>query len=158
MDNESSDLRESLWRRMPSPADRAKLASQPDLQAETRLTEALGRLPDAPVASNFTSRVLAAIDLDERQTARARTRRPWNWRALFPRFAVAAAVLVFAGVSLRHYEVSSQRYALVKNVAMVTTSQPMPSGDALENFDAIQRMSQSSHADGELLADLADLR
>ena len=154
MDKESSDLRESLWRRTSSPEDRAKTAGQPDLQAEARLTETLARLPDAPVASNFTSRVLAAIDLDERQAGRARARPAWNWRALFPRFAVACAVLMFAGVSIQHYEVSAQRYALVKNVAMVATSRPMPSVDTLENLDAIQRMGQSSHADGELLADL----
>ena len=154
MDKEFSDLRESLWRRTSSPADRVKTAGQPDLQAEARLTEALTRLPDAPVASNFTSRVLAAIDLDERQTVRTQSRSAWNWRALFPRFAVACAVLMFAGISIQHYEVSAQRYALVKNVAMVATSRPMPSVDALENLDAIQRMGQSSHADGELLADL----
>jgi hypothetical protein len=29
-----------------------------------------------------------------------------------------------------------------------------PSVEALNNFDAIQRMSQSAHADGELLAAL----
>ena len=37
---------------------------------------------------------------------------------------------------------------------MVAVSQPLPSVDALENLDAIQRMSQSGHADGELLAAL----
>lgn len=154
MDNDSSDLREALWRRKLSAAERAKLGSQPDLELETRLTDAVSRLRDVPVASNFTSRVLAAVDLEERQAARGPVRRFRGWRSLFPRFAAAATVLIVAGVSLRHYEITSQRYALAKNVAMATTSQPVPSVDALENLDAIQRMSQSSHADGELLADL----
>ena len=67
---------------------------------------------------------------------------------------MAAAVLIFAGVNLQRYEVNSQRIALVKNVAMVAGSQPPPSVDALENLDAIQRMSQPARADGELLAAL----
>jgi hypothetical protein len=37
---------------------------------------------------------------------------------------------------------------------MVTSAQPAPSVDVLENLDAIQRMGQSSHADGDLLAAL----
>jgi hypothetical protein len=73
---------------------------------------------------------------------------------LWPRVAVAAAVLIFAGVSIQRYETNSHRTALAKNVALLATSQPPPSVDALENLDAIQRMSQSAHADGELLADL----
>ena len=38
--------------------------------------------------------------------------------------------------------------------AMMAAAQPLPSVDALENLDAIQRMSQSAHADGDLLAAL----
>jgi hypothetical protein len=34
----------------------------------------------------------------------------------------------------------------------VAAAQPLPSVDALENLDAIQRMSQPAHADEELLA------
>ena len=75
-----------------------------------------------------------------------------NWRRLWPRVAAIAAVLIFAGVSLQRYKASSHRIALAKNIAMVAVAQPPPSVDALENLDAIQRMSQSSHADGELLA------
>jgi len=43
--------------------------------------------------------------------------------------------------------------ALAKNVACCRWHRP-PSVEALDNFDAIQRMSQSARADGELLADL----
>ena len=81
----------------------------------------------------------------------ARSRWHWNWHSLFPRIAVACAVLIFAGVGIQRFETNSHRLALAKDVAMVTTAQP-PSVDALENLDAIQRMSQPAHADGELLA------
>jgi hypothetical protein len=65
------------------------------------------------------------------------------------------AILVFAGVSWQHYEnyaVNSQRTLLAKNVASVAAAQPLPSVDALQNFDMIQRMGQPARADDELLA------
>lgn len=152
MKNEPSDLRESLWRRKPSATERNELRAQPDLELEARLTDALGKLADAPVASNFTSRLLAEMDREEARTVRSRPR--WNWNFLQPRLALAVAVVLFAGLGLRHYEIESHRTTLVRNVAQVAVSHPLPSVDALENLDAIQRMSQSTHADGELLADL----
>ena len=57
----------------------------------------------------------------------------------------------FAGLALHRHELDARRAALAKNVALVAAAQPMPSVDALKNFDAIQRMSQP-HADEELLA------
>jgi negative regulator of sigma E activity len=153
MNHQPDNLRESLWRRKLSAAERAALRAQPELELDARLTDALAQISNAPVPSNFTARVLAAI---EREAAPAPRPRGWalNWHALWPRVAVAAAVLIFAGMSLRHYEANSQRIALAKNVALVAAAQPLPSVDALENLDAIQRMSQSARADGELLADL----
>ena len=150
MENQSTKLVEVLWRRKLSAAEHAGLHPQPELELEARLTQALAEIPAAPVPSNFTARVLAAVDLEEARIARSRS---WalNWRALWPRVAVAAAVLIFAGVSLQRYEANSQRAALAKNLALVARS-PLPGVDALENLDAIQRMSQSGHADNELLA------
>ena len=152
MDNESSELRESLWRRKPTGQERDALRTRPELELEARLTDALAKIPAAPVASNFTARVMAEIEREE-----ARAVRPvwgWNWHRFLPRVAVAATVLFVAGISFRQYEVSSHRQALARNVAMVTVSHPAPSVDALENLDAIVRMSQSGHADTELLADM----
>jgi len=149
MKNQPSDSSELLWRRKLSEAERAALSAQPELQHEARLTAALDIISDAPVPSNFTERVLAAVELEEMRSARSRWH--WNWHSLFPRVAVACAVLIFAGVGIQRLETHSHRVALAKDVAMVTAAQP-PSVDALENLDAIQRMSQPAHADGELLA------
>lgn len=115
------------------------------------LKKLLARLPNAPVASNFTARVLEAVEFEEKKSARTR---PWiwNWRSIFPRVAVAAAVLIFAGVSIERYETQSHRVEFAKNLAAVAAQSP--GVDALNNFEAIQRMSQSAHADGELLAAL----
>jgi hypothetical protein len=151
MENKPSDLRESLWRRQLTDAERKALRAQPDLALEARLTESLAKMPDAPVASNFTARVLSAVELEETRRGRGWNFN-WNWRALFPRVAATAAVLIFAGTSFQRYEVNAQRVLLARNVAEVATAHPLPSVDALNNFDAIQRMGQPTRADEELLA------
>src|SRR5271170_4424203 len=120
----------------------------PDAELEKRLTEALAGLPDAPVASNFTARVMQAIDLEE---ARAQRKRKWSWHALLPRVAIASMAIVFAGIIFREREISNQRAAIANSVALVA-GQPLPSVEALKNFDAIKRMSQPARADEELLA------
>ncbi len=119
MSNQSDNSQESLWRRKLSEAESAGLRAQPELELEARLTEALARIPDAPVPSNFTARVLAAVDLEASREMRSRA---WtlSWRLLWPRAAVAAAILIFAGVSFQRYEVNSHRIALARNVAMLS--------------------------------------
>ena len=148
-----NQLRELAWRRKLTGAERAELRAQPeaqaDLELESRLSDALARVPDAPVPSNFTARVLQAV---ERESVRPRaTSWSWTWRVLVPRVAVAAAVISFAGLGIHHNELNAHRVAFAKKVVLMAAAQPMPSVDALKNFNAIQRMSQP-HADDELLA------
>jgi negative regulator of sigma E activity len=117
---------------------------------QNELRELLSRLPDAPVASNFTARVMQAVDLEE-----TRRTRKWdfifNWHTFLPRAAVVTAAILFAGLVLQQHELNAHRAAFAKNVALVAET-PMPSVDALKNFDAIRRMSQPARADDELLA------
>jgi len=131
-----------------------KLAGQPELEAEARLTDALAQMPDVPVPSNFTARVLDAIELEEKRSALAVRAGRWNWRALLPRVAVAAAVVMVCGLEYRHHQVSVQRVEMAKSLLVATSAAGVPSMDALENLDAIQRMSQPARADTELLADM----
>ena len=118
---------------------------------QNELRGLLSRLPDAPVASNFTARVMQAVELEESRRAR-RWNFIWNWHALLPRIAVTAATVLFAGAAFHHHELNAHRAALAKNVALVAEAQPLPDVDALKNFDAIQRMGQPARADDELLA------
>jgi len=157
MKNESlpDPLRELAWRRKLTDAEKAGLRANPetqaDLELEARLSEALARVPDAPMPSNFTARVLQAI---EREESRGTPVRGWSWywRVLVPRFAVAVAVVGFAGLAYQHHEFG-KRAELAKDVALLAQAQPTPSVEALENFDAIQRLSQTvPRADNELLA------
>ena len=145
-------LRELVWRRKLTEAERAELRAPPETQAdwelESRLTEGLARLSDAAVPSNFTARVLQAV---EREEMRPRaTGWHWTWRVLVPRLAVGVAVIGIAGLTYQHHEFN-QRARLARNVALMAAAQPLPSVEALKNFNAIQRMSQP-RADEELLA------
>lgn len=152
MENKPSDWRETLWRRPLTEAERAALAAQPEpeLELEVRLTQSLAKLPDVPAASNFTARVLSAIELEEARPARQRFYR-WNWRIILPRIVAISTIMLFAGVGWQRYEAISERI-LAKNVAQVAAEQPVPSVEVLNNFDAIRRMSQPVAADKDLLA------
>ena len=116
----------------------------------------LSRLPDAPVASNFTARVMRAVELEEARPSRRWNFSAWNWHALLPRLAVAMVVIAAAGLVFQRHETNTRREQLVKNVALVASA--MPSVEALQNFDAIRRMSQPVHADEGLLALASDLK
>lgn len=146
-------LRELVWRRKLTGAEHAGLGEQPETQAdwelESRLTEGLARLPDAAVPSNFTARVLQAIEREMVLRSRP-TVWQWSWRVLVPRLAVGVAVIGIAGLIYQRYEFN-QRARLAKSVALAAEAQPMPSVEALKNFDAIQRMGQP-RADEKLLA------
>ncbi len=152
-----SKLRESIWRRQLAESEqaelRAHLAAHPgeraDWELESALNTALSRLPEASVPSNFTARVLQTVEREEARPGAWSWR--WTWRTLLPRVAFVAAGIVFLGLAFQHHEINRQRIALARNVARVTVGQPMPSTEALENFDAIRRMSQPQHADDELL-------
>lgn len=151
MESKPSSWREMVWRRPLTDAERAALGKDPDLELEERLTENLAKIPDVPVPSNFTALVMAAVEREDAHRALPLFFR-WNWRVFLPRVIAAAAVLVFTGTYWERYELNSQRSVLIQNVAQVASANPLPSLDALYNFDAIQRMSQPVAADKELLA------
>jgi len=157
-DGPISRLRELNWRRKLTGKEQAELdarlatdsGARADWELESALQTALDRLPDAPLPSNFTSRVMQAA---EREESRRRTGNwSWNWHALVPRAAIATAVVMLAGLALHQYSLRTQRIALAKNIALAIAGQPVPSPEALENIDAIRRMSRPQHADDELLA------
>ncbi len=153
MENNPSNLSEALWRRKLAGAERERLRAAPDLELEARLTETLAHLANAGMPSNFTPRVLAAVELEEAMRARS-TGWTLNWRQLWPRVAVAAAILICAGISLQRHETTARRVTLAQNLARVAAARPLPSADALENLDVIRRLSPPARADTDLLAAL----
>jgi hypothetical protein len=65
---------------------------------------------------------------------------------------------VAAGLAVQYHEINAHREQIARDVALVVQAQPLPSVEALQNFDAIQRMSQPAHADEGLLALASDLK
>src|SRR5215471_19957384 len=125
-DNLYTDLRELGWRRKLSPAEEAQVCAwleahpqaRGDWEAEAGLSDALDRLKEPEVSSNFTSRVLAAIEADAARQNRATGRRPWHWRWL-PKAALASVVLVAGLVGLQHHQ-QAQREKYVRSVATIS--------------------------------------
>jgi hypothetical protein len=130
--------------------------NEPLENVQGHLRGLLSRLPDVPVSSNFTLRVLQAAELEEMRASRWRLVN-WNWRVFFPRAAATATIVGFAAVAFYQHEISVQRTMLAKSAVLVAQSGPV-SMDALKNFDAIQRMGQTAHPDDELLALASDMK
>lgn len=153
-------LRESGWRRKLTPAEEAELrpwlAAHPEMQAdwddETALNEIMGRLPDCPVPSNFTARVMQAVEKEVSARPAPRAAR-WQWirRALLPNAVAAALVLGLVLVS-REQRVVRQRSELARGVAAVSNVASIPDPQLLQDFDAIRSLGQAPPADDELIA------
>src|SRR5689334_19645681 len=152
-------LREISWRRKLTDAEQAELrawlAAHPearaDAEVEAALNDALAKLPDAPVPSNFTARVLQAVEREAIQPARKPRDSSWFWRVLVPRTAVA---LLVVGAGLLSYErrVAAKRSVIKESLIAVTEVQSLPEPEFLEHFDEIRRLSATPPADRELLA------
>ncbi len=155
-ESDHNPLSEKSWRK-PPPTEAAELQAwlskhseaQADWETDLRLTEAINRLPDAPVPSNFTARVLQAI---ERESAVGSQRRgPFQWwslRSLLPRTAAVAVVLGASLLAFHEHTVAERRAELAQSVKMV----PALSPEVLQNFETIRKMGSATGPDGELIA------
>ena len=153
-------LRELSWRRRLTPAEQAELraclAAHPDAaarwQEDAVLDALLERLPDAPVPSNFTARVLQEI---ERDAARAEREIPaarlWWQRVLVPRLAMAAVILG-AGLFVYLRNADNQRENFTTSLRSLSGTEAVLSVDVLQDFDAINRLGPDVQPDMELLS------
>ncbi|RPI99768.1 MAG: hypothetical protein EHM39_05955 [Chloroflexi bacterium] len=136
---------------------RAHLAARPDESAEweieTRLSAALDKLPDAPVPSNFTARVLQAVKRAEEQAGRQPTGlwRLWHWPAKWSVRAALASVILVAGLLSYQHVQDSRREERAQSLMEITSAAAVPGPEILQDFDAIHAMSQAPTADLELL-------
>jgi hypothetical protein len=155
------EWRERFWRDHTSAVReeslRAWLAAHPeataDLQAEASLTEAMRRLPDVPLPSNFSARVLQAARAGEIKNPRLDLFPLPFWKR-FPWATglASAALVVFAGlVSYQRIEAIS-RAKILASVLLVSEVPSRPSPEVLENLDTIRRLTPSVAPDEELIA------
>jgi hypothetical protein len=182
-------LSEAMPRRELTPTEEAQLQeylrAKPDQREfwedELGLNHLLSQLPDTPVSSNFSLRVLQAAQDEELQRTRlsfwgrlwvglhARAPRQSSHDSalggmLFgrwlPKLAVLTLMLGLAMVGYQHHQATTRKQLAVA-AAEIGKLPPDQMMDLLENFDAIQRLNQvpsdSGHqlkADKELLAAL----
>jgi anti-sigma factor RsiW len=158
-----NQLRERSWRQRLTGAEEAQLRAwlaahpeaQADWEAEAGLNAALGRLPDAPVPSNFTTRVVQAAEREAAAGLRQPGWKWWGWPRLrwLPRVALTAT-LVSAGVVSCLVIQDVQRKNLGEGVAVVSMVSSLPGPDILKDFDAIRASNPTPTADEKLLTAL----
>jgi hypothetical protein len=160
MNDPFNKLRETSWRRKLTPAEeaelRAWLAANPtagdDWDADAALSHALDRLPDAPVPSNFTARVLQAVGMENAAAKRPpESKWKWVWQPLLPRTAFAVAVLGIGFLSF-HEARAAKRMQLAKSIAAISEVASLPGPEILKDFDAIRQLTQTPPPDTDLLA------
>ncbi len=152
--NEPDKSQEMNWRRPLTAAElRDVLAKKPDARAEweseIRLTQALGKLPNAPVSSNFTARVLQAIELESKCAERDFSPRwlVWLRSGWIPKLAFASLV-VCSGLFSYHQHGVANRKNLARDMATISgvVAEYSP-----EDLDAIRNLDKAK-PDTELLA------
>jgi len=158
-----NELLEASWRRKLTAEEeaqlRAWLAAHPEAQAdwddEALLTQQLERLPNAPLASNFTAQVMGKLELDlareEREQRHSRMPKWWRW---VPHYASVLIVVLLIGAGVHQYR-EHKRTEMARSVAQVTPFASVLKPDIIKDFDAIQQLRHVPIvSDEELLAAL----
>lgn len=157
-------LRELNWRRKLTNAEAAELqeylAAHPEAKEEwesdTELNQLLELLPEAPpVASNFTARVLQAVEREAASPSRVTTGRPaWlvSIQRWLPKAAIACLAVSFGLFTYEQHQMKT-RAAMARSVAELTAIVSASNPELLEDFEPIRRLSDPEpKADVELLA------
>jgi hypothetical protein len=153
-------LRELSWRRKLTAREEQQLClwlaahpeAQADFESEARLNEMLGLMPDAPMPSNFTARVVQAVERDAvAKHRKARRSLVTWWRRLAVKLAFCAIVVTAGFLCYHHFHAADVRSKVAEGLVAVSTAQPVPAPDVIDDFDVIRIMPQL-YVDEDLLA------
>jgi len=158
-DAEYRELVETSWRRPLNEEEQARLRgwlavnpqAQPDWEDEVILNQALARLPDPPVSSNFAALVMQAIDRDETAALRPRTfmdRLREMFRRRAPRVAWALALAMVVWIGVRQHQRAS-RHELATGLATLVNVAAVQDPKALQDMEAIQQLSYRAAPEDE---------
>lgn len=134
-------------------------------EQERALHETLAALPNAPMSSNFTARVLEAVDLHDkarRREARRFVNWVWSWPTRLAAVGVACLALVLGlqhNNQKRRADLATALNALSDVTTVLAPNDENPSEGAafLRDFDTIARLSnmpEEQELDLELLVAL----
>ncbi len=150
---------ETVWRREFTADERAWLeghlggddAQRLLFEEEEALSRLLTGVPNAPLSSNFTARVVAAARLEEARSARGGgdlgtagwlsrlagyVKRSWVTQT------TAAGLVVAIGLSVVYGVKAYQRQQFVQVLATVTQVAVIPEIEVLQDFDAIRLLGR----------------
>lgn len=113
-------------------------------EEEQRLNQCLRALPDVPVSSNFSARVISEVAAQARPAGRRIMRPDWIWSGRWARpamaFSLVVLVLAGAGLNIRR---TNQVHERAESIAAMSRVAGLPPVDLLQDFEAIQRLSQA---------------
>jgi hypothetical protein len=119
------------------------------------LSAALAKLPDAPVPSNFTARVLHAIERANAAAARPREQPTTSWwRAFLPRLAVAC-IIVLGGLGLWQQQRAKQK-DLAHVAREVASADLLSDPNVLTHFDEIASLTPPEASPDEALLAMSE--
>jgi anti-sigma factor RsiW len=155
-ETEYQELMEASWQRPLTAAEEARLqawlAAHPEEQArwesESALNQLLEQLPDVPVASNFTARVLQATRREAaRPAARPFLQLLGQW--LLPRRATGVAWVALA-VCVTWFAVNQTQNAKARRaseLAVISRAAVVSDPVVVEDFDAIRHLPYAEDED-----------
>jgi anti-sigma factor RsiW len=135
----------------------AYLANHPEDRAsweeDLSLNQLLRQAPDAPISSNFTARVLQMARATQRQAGGTkRAWRHWLLDGWIPKVATAAVIMGIGLLSYHQHQLTARREMARTLATMATAGNSL---ELLQNFDAIQRLTQvPPDVDRDLIAAL----
>lgn len=159
-ESEYQSLLEQSWRRPLTVEEQARLDSwlamrpetQADAEAELALSQLIGQLPNAPVASNFTAQVMQAVAREQAAQARkpslSETIKRWL-KVPAPRLAWALGLVALGWFGIHQHQ-ANVREDMAKGMAVMANVASLSDPSALQDFEAIRRLGTSE--DDELFA------
>ena len=121
------------------------------------LSKSLAQLPEPAVPSNFTARVLQAVERETPAGPRLQGTADW-WQALARKArwvtgAAFAAIAILIGVGVHRRGIEKQHeLALADSVRIISRVPVLPNAEVLANFETIRAMNQAPPPDDQLLA------